>query len=185
MATERLPMRTIREILRLKWLLHPSHRETARSLGISAGAVASVVTRAAGLGLTWPEVLDEAAGGELVDERAMHLLVEIEVEAVEAAVRIAKPGLPGPALEQPVLPTEQFVADERGDEIGEREALRLRLAEPRLQHGGHPREPELPARHRRQCRLARLHQMFFHNRSLGSKEDRMSAISCASSTADR
>jgi len=47
MATERLPMRTIREILRLKWLLHRSHRETARSLGISAGAVASVVTRAA------------------------------------------------------------------------------------------------------------------------------------------
>ncbi len=56
MATERLPMRTIREILRLKWLLHRSHRETARSLGISAGAVASVVTRAAGLGLTWPVV---------------------------------------------------------------------------------------------------------------------------------
>jgi len=53
MATERLPMRTIREILRLKWLLQRSHRETARSLGISAGAVASVVTRAAGLGLTW------------------------------------------------------------------------------------------------------------------------------------
>lgn len=56
MATERLPMRTIREILRLKWLLQRSHRETARSLGISAGAVASVVTRAAGLGLTWATV---------------------------------------------------------------------------------------------------------------------------------
>ena len=46
MATERLPMRQIREILRLKWTLQRSHRETARSLGISAGAVASVVTRA-------------------------------------------------------------------------------------------------------------------------------------------
>ena len=56
MATERLPMRTIREVLRLKWLLQRSHRETARSLGISAGAVASVVTRAAGLDLTWPVV---------------------------------------------------------------------------------------------------------------------------------
>jgi DNA-directed RNA polymerase specialized sigma24 family protein len=44
MATERLLMRHIREILRLKWTLHRSHRETARSLGISAGAVASVVT---------------------------------------------------------------------------------------------------------------------------------------------
>ena len=40
MATERLPMQNIREILRLKWTLRRSHRETARSLGISAGAVA-------------------------------------------------------------------------------------------------------------------------------------------------
>ena len=46
MATERLLMRHIREILRLKWTLRRSHRDTARSLGISAGAVASVVTRA-------------------------------------------------------------------------------------------------------------------------------------------
>jgi DNA-directed RNA polymerase specialized sigma24 family protein len=46
LATERLPMRHIREILRLKWILKPSHRETARSLGISPGAVASVMTRA-------------------------------------------------------------------------------------------------------------------------------------------
>jgi transposase len=56
MATERLPMRTIREILRLKWSLSRSHRETARSLGISAGAVGSVVSRAAALGLTWAAV---------------------------------------------------------------------------------------------------------------------------------
>ena len=32
MATERLLMRHIREILRLKWTLHRSHRDTARSL---------------------------------------------------------------------------------------------------------------------------------------------------------
>src|SRR5216117_3361149 len=56
MATERLPMRHIREILRLKWTLRRSHRETARSLGISAGAVASVVTRAKAMGLTWDMV---------------------------------------------------------------------------------------------------------------------------------
>ena len=37
MAPERLPMRHIREILRLKWIVRRSHRETARSLGISAG----------------------------------------------------------------------------------------------------------------------------------------------------
>ena len=33
---------------------------------------------------------DEARGGELVDQRAVHLLVEVEVEAVERAVRVAE-----------------------------------------------------------------------------------------------
>lgn len=56
MATERLPMRAIRDILRLKWPLQRSHRETARSLGTSPGAVASVVTRATQLGLDWATV---------------------------------------------------------------------------------------------------------------------------------
>ncbi len=63
MATERLLMRHIREILRLKWTLRRSHRDTARSLGISAGAVASVVTRAKASALTWDTVValsDEA-----------------------------------------------------------------------------------------------------------------------------
>lgn len=57
MATERLPMRHIREILRLKWTLRRSHRDTARSLGISAGSVAAVVTRAKAMALTWETVL--------------------------------------------------------------------------------------------------------------------------------
>ena len=52
MATERLPMRHIREILRLKWGLKRSHRDVARSLGISPGAVASVLSRAMAIGLT-------------------------------------------------------------------------------------------------------------------------------------
>src|SRR2546425_10423947 len=56
MATERLLMRHIREILRLKWTFRRSHRETARSLGISAAAGASVVTRANATGLTWDRV---------------------------------------------------------------------------------------------------------------------------------
>ena len=53
MATERLLMRHIREILRLKWTLRRSHRDTARSLEISGGGVGSVVTRAKAMALTW------------------------------------------------------------------------------------------------------------------------------------
>ena len=56
MATERLSMRKTREILRLKWVLNKSHRETARSLGISAGAVGTTVSRARGAGLEWQQV---------------------------------------------------------------------------------------------------------------------------------
>jgi len=67
MATERLPMRHIREILRLKWILQRSHRETARSLGISAGAVASVISRATRVGLTWEAL--EGVSDETLEQR--------------------------------------------------------------------------------------------------------------------
>ena len=48
MATERLPMRHTREILRQKWVLGCTHRAVAQSLGISHGAVGAVVVRARG-----------------------------------------------------------------------------------------------------------------------------------------
>lgn len=61
MATERLPMLQIREILRQKLGLKRSHREVARSLAISASSVGKVVIDAAALGL------DLAAVEELTD----------------------------------------------------------------------------------------------------------------------
>src|SRR5260221_11123047 len=56
MATERVPMQKIREILRLKWVAQRSHREVARSLGVSPGAVAAAVGRARATALTWAAV---------------------------------------------------------------------------------------------------------------------------------
>lgn len=56
MPTERLPMRHIREILRLKWVAGRSHREIARSLAISAGSVGLVLSRTRMKGLDWPAV---------------------------------------------------------------------------------------------------------------------------------
>jgi transposase len=56
MATERLSMRKTREILRQKWKLLKTHRDAARSLGISPGAVGSTMSRVAAAGLTWEEV---------------------------------------------------------------------------------------------------------------------------------
>ena len=67
MATERLSMRHLREILRHKWVLGRSHREIARSVGVSSGTVSSAVSRARGVGLTWEAVV--AMGDEALDER--------------------------------------------------------------------------------------------------------------------
>jgi transposase len=67
MATERLSMRNVREILRLKWVLGRSHREAARSLGISAGTVASTTTRAREVGLDWAQV--EALDDDALEQR--------------------------------------------------------------------------------------------------------------------
>ncbi len=63
MATERLSMRKIRDILRYKWSLGRSHREVAASLGVSVGAVSGVEQRARTAGLDWPtaEALDDVA----------------------------------------------------------------------------------------------------------------------------
>jgi len=55
MATERLSMRKTREILRQKWELGRTHRETAASVGQSLGAVAMTLGRAAAAGLDWAQ----------------------------------------------------------------------------------------------------------------------------------
>jgi hypothetical protein len=46
---------------------------------------------------------DEAAGRQLVDQRAVHLLVEIEIEGIERAIGIAKARQFMATLEQAVL----------------------------------------------------------------------------------
>lgn len=61
MATERLEMRQIREILRLRWQEGLSLRETARSVGRSIGGVQKALARANKAGLDWSKAaaLDE------------------------------------------------------------------------------------------------------------------------------
>ena len=67
MATERLLMRKIRDVLRLKLELKQTHRGIAAALGISAGAVGSVVCRWKKLELTWAQV--EALSDEELERR--------------------------------------------------------------------------------------------------------------------
>ena len=67
MATERLTMRKIREILRHKWALGRSHREVAASLSVSIGAVSAAEQRARRAGLDWGTV--ETLGDEALEIR--------------------------------------------------------------------------------------------------------------------
>ena len=63
MPAERLPMRKVREVLRLKHACGVSERVIARSLGVSRSTVAEYLRRAAVIGLAWPipDDLDDAA----------------------------------------------------------------------------------------------------------------------------
>jgi len=60
-------MRKTREILRQKWCLGRSHREVARSLGKSLGAISATLARATSAGLDWEAV--GALSDEALDER--------------------------------------------------------------------------------------------------------------------
>jgi len=61
MSQERLSMRKIKEVLRLKWASHQSNRAIARSCRISHSTVREYLKRASTAGLQWPlpEDLDE------------------------------------------------------------------------------------------------------------------------------
>lgn len=63
MAQERLSMRKIREVLRLKWECGLTNRAIARSCSISHSTVGEYLRRAKAAGLSWPipEALDEDA----------------------------------------------------------------------------------------------------------------------------
>ena len=65
MATERLSMRKSREILRQKWVLGRSHREVVSSLGISAGIVTKIISRATAAGIDqWSQVEELSDSGK-------------------------------------------------------------------------------------------------------------------------
>ena len=54
MSQERLSMRKIEEILRLKWEAKRSHREIAQSCAVSSSTVSDYLNRARVAGLSWP-----------------------------------------------------------------------------------------------------------------------------------
>src|SRR5438132_130023 len=70
MAMERLAMRKIREILRLRWAQGRSVREAAACLGICTGVVSKTSARAKAAGLDWAAV--EALADDAALERRLY-----------------------------------------------------------------------------------------------------------------
>ena len=68
MPTERLSMRRIRDLLRLKYAQGLSDRAVARSLGLGKGTVGNYLARARQAGLSWPLATD-------LDDDSLELLL--------------------------------------------------------------------------------------------------------------
>lgn len=83
MANERVPMKKLREILRLKWVQRLSNRVAARSAGVSPGKVSQVMTRATELGLDWAAV--EALTDEVLEVRLYGPRVKLGTQRPEPA----------------------------------------------------------------------------------------------------
>jgi hypothetical protein len=64
MPAERLSMRKVREVLRLKYACGASERVIARSVGIGRTAIGEYIRRAAVIGITWP--VPESYAGDWV-----------------------------------------------------------------------------------------------------------------------
>jgi transposase len=96
MATERLAMHDVREILRQKLTLKRSHRAVVQALGVSMGVVSGVVTRAATLGLDWAAVEaldDEALEVRLYGPRITQRQARPLPDPAELHVELRKPGV--------------------------------------------------------------------------------------------
>ena len=92
---ERLPMFKTREILRLRWLMGRSVRQTARSVGASVGVVSSTTHSAASVGLTWEKVaaLDDAALEALVYPPPPGKRARPEPSPAELHIALRRPGM--------------------------------------------------------------------------------------------
>ena len=58
MPTERLAMRKVKEVLRLRWECGLSYRQIARSCAVGRATVADYVHRATAAGLSWKQVAE-------------------------------------------------------------------------------------------------------------------------------
>ena len=62
MARERLSMRKVEEVLRLKWSAGLSVRQIAKAVGVGRTTVSDYIVRAEAAGLSWPLPVGGSSG---------------------------------------------------------------------------------------------------------------------------
>src|SRR5207253_3127451 len=83
---------------------------------------------------------DPAGGGQLEDEGAVHLFVEVEVKGIEPLGGVAEARLLQAPFEEPILPADELVLDEAREEIDGGQLLGLRLEQADLQPAAMPEQ---------------------------------------------
>ena len=86
---------------------------------------------------------DPAGGSQLEDEGPVHLLVEVEIEGVQALADVAEAGLREPALQQAVLAPAELILHEPREEIDGRQLLGLSFEQAGLEAGDDARAAKL------------------------------------------
>ena len=86
---------------------------------------------------------DKARRGEFEDQRAWDLGVEAEVEAVEGAVRIPEASGLDASREEPILASDELIADQGRHRVDRYLTLALGFKEAGLERVGHAREAQL------------------------------------------
>jgi transposase len=96
MATERLAMHQLREILRQKLVQRRSHREVASAVGVSVGLVSGVMSRVAALGLSAEQIdvlEDTALEEKLYGPRVTHRTSRPRPDPAEMHLELRRAGV--------------------------------------------------------------------------------------------
>jgi hypothetical protein len=80
---------------------------------------------------------DPGGGGQVEDQTAVHLWIELEVEVIQLLVCVTELRLLVASFQQALTASGKFVGDQDGDQVDGGDGLSLRLQQTRFQHCGH------------------------------------------------
>src|SRR5215831_10049699 len=86
---------------------------------------------------------DESTCGQVEDQTAIHLLVEVEIKIIQSLLRIAKLRLLATSLQQPFATAGEFIRYQTGNQVDGSHRFGLGLAQTGFEHSSYAAEPQL------------------------------------------